>query len=166
MRALLISMVLALLTSVLTVTAKDLRLCSPDGRFCAVYHYSDAEPDLVASISFVDSAGHPLFTDDYSERDYRPGKGQWTRSSRFFVYGLYSRGGHSPWHKPFVVADLQTRSRTPESDIGEGDCISEFHLSDRDVISYKVLDRSRDSWDSGVPGIPRRFALSAKLGHQ
>jgi len=166
MRALWISIVLALFTSGLTVIARDLRLCFPDGRFCAVYHYSDAEPDLIASISFVDFAGRPLFTDDYNQRDYRPEKGQWTRSSRFFVYSLCSRGGHSPWHKPFVVADMQTRRCTPEPDIGEGDCISEFHLSDSDTISYNVLDRSKDSWDFGIPGIPRRFSLSAKLSHE
>jgi hypothetical protein len=136
---------------------------SPDGRFCAVYHYSDAEPDLAEGISLSNSQGHTLFTDDYGTRDYRPEKGRWTRSSRFFIYSLRSRGGHSPWHRPFVVGDMQTRRCTPEGDIGEGDCISEFHLSARDTIAYNILDCSKDNWDAGIPSIPVRFSLSAKL---
>ncbi len=163
MHALSIGTTFALALAVSVACAKDLRLRSPDGRFCAIYHYADAEPELVESVSFTDSAGHALFTDDYGTRDYRPEKGQWTRSARFFVYSLYSRGGHSPWHKPFVAADMQTHRCTPESDIGEGDCISEFHLSARDTIAYKVLDRPKDDWDAGIPGIPFRSSLSAKF---
>ena len=166
MHALWVSTVFALVFAASVASAKDLRLRSPDGRFCAIYHYSDAEPELVESVSFTDSTGHPLFTDDYGTRDYCPEKGQWTRSARFFVYSLYSRGGHSPWHKPFVVADMQTHHCTPESDIGEGDCISAFHLAARDTITYKVLDRSKDDWDSGVPGISVRYSLSRKFASQ
>ena len=104
-----------------------------------------------------------LFSDDYVVRDYRPENGRWTRSSRFFVYTLSSRGGHSPWHRPFVVADMQTRRCTPEGDIGQGDCISDFQLSGRDTIAYKILDRSKDNWDAGIPSIPVRFSLSTKF---
>jgi hypothetical protein len=134
--------------------------------FCAIYHYSSAEPELVESVSLTDSAGHPLFADDYGTRDYRPERGHWTRSARFFVYSLHSRGGHSPWHKPFVVADMQTRRCKAESDIGEGDCISDFRLSGRDTIAYKILDRSKDDWDSGVPGIPVHYSLERTFATQ
>ncbi len=166
MHALSIGTVFALVFAASVACAKDLRLRSPDGRFCAIYHYSDTKSDLVESISFTDSAGHALFTEDYTTRDYRPEKGQWTRSARFFVYGLFSRGGHSPWHKPFVVADMQNRRCTPEGDIGQGDCISEFRLSGSDTIAYKILDRSKDDWDSAIPSIDVHFSLSAKLAHQ
>ena len=147
-------------------SAKDLRVRSPDGRFYAVYRYSEAEPELVQSVRFIDSSGRPLFAGAYATRDYRPEKGEWTRSGRFFVYSLRSRGGHSPWHKPFVVADMQARRCTPESEIGAGDSISDFLLSGRDTISYKVLDRSKDDWESGIPGIPVRFSLSERLASQ
>jgi hypothetical protein len=79
--------------------ANDLRVPSPDRRFVAVYHYSVEDAQLVERISFTDSSGHVLFTDDYAKRDYRPEKGQWTRSGRFFVYSLHSGGGHSPRHQ-------------------------------------------------------------------
>jgi hypothetical protein len=163
MRALWLGTSLAVLLSASLATAKELRLHSPDGLFCAVYHYSNAEVSLVESISFSDSEGHTLFSDNYGMRDYRPEKGRWTRSSRFFVYTLSSRGGHSPWHRPFVVADMQTRRSTAEGDIGHGDCISDFQLSGRDTIAYKILDRSKDNWDAGIPSIPVRFSLSAKF---
>jgi len=163
MRALWLGTSLALLFSASFSIAKELRLRSPDGRFCVVYHYSDAEASLVESVVFTDSEGHMLFSEDYGMRDYRPEKGRWTRSSRFFVYSLFSRGGHSPWHRPFVVADIQTRRCTLEGDIGQGDCISDFQLSSRDTIAYKILDRSKDNWDAGIPSIRVRFSLSSKF---
>jgi hypothetical protein len=166
MRALWLVAALTIAIKAPSAVAKDTRLLSPDGRLYAIYHYSDADPRLVDSITFTDSAGRSLFRDDYGTRDYRPAKGEWTRSGRFFVYSLYSRGGHSPWHKPFVVADMQARRCTPESDIGAGDCVSEFHLAERDTISYHILDRSKDDWDAGVPSIRVRFSLSAKFTHQ
>ena len=140
--------------------AKDSRMPSPDQRFAAVFRYAAEDAQLVESISFTDSSGHVLFTEDFRTRDYRPQTGQWTSSGRFFVYSLYSRGGHSPWHRPFVVADMQTRRCTPESEIGKGDSISEFRLSSSDTISYKVLDRSKESWDPEIPGIAVTFSLS------
>lgn len=149
-----------------TASGKELRFPSPDSALAAIYHYSDSAPDLVVSITFVDSAGHRLFGDDYADRDYRPAKGHWSASGRFFVYTLNSRGGHSPWHKPFVVADTQTRGCTRESDLGAGDCISDFRLSGRDTISYKILDRSKDDWSEDIPGIPVQFSLSQKLATQ
>jgi hypothetical protein len=146
--------------------ANDLRVPSPDRRFVAVYHYSPQDAQLVERISFTDSSGHGLFIDDYATRDYRPQKGQWTRSGRFFVYSLYSRGGHSPWHKAFVIADIQTQHCTPESEIGKGDSISDFRLSGSDTISYKILDRSKESWDPEIPGIAVQFSLSQKFANQ
>ena len=143
--------------------AKDLRLRSPDGRFVAVYRYAVSDPELVESVSFVSSAGEPLFADDFTNRDYRPEKGRWSRSGRFFVYSLLSEGGHSPWRKPFVVAYMQSRRLTRDAEIHDGTSISEFRLSGRDTLSYKILDTSTDDWSSGVPGIPVRFSLSQKL---
>lgn len=146
-----------------TAEAKDLQFRSHDGRFVAVYRYAAGDPDLVESVSFVSSAGHLLFADDFTNRDYRPEKGQWSRSGRFFVYSLDSQGGHSPWRKPFVVADMQGRRLTRDTEIHDGSSISEFRLSGRDTLSYKILDTSKEDLSSGVPGIPVRFSLSGKF---
>lgn len=141
---------------------KPFRSSSPDGRYVAVYERSNSSA-LVTRIVFRDSTGRVAFLDDYNERDYRPAQGRWTRSGRFFVYPLYSRGGHSPWRRPFVVADVQTRRCYTDSDLGAGDAISEFKLSDQDTISYDVLDRTKNNWDAGVPGIARNFSLSRQI---
>jgi len=148
------------------VLAKTMRIPSPEGALIAVYHYSPSDSDLVTEITFTDSVGRVLFSDDFTNRDYRPEKGRWTASGRFFVYTLYSQGGHSPWHKPFIIANTLTRKLIRETELGEGDCVSEFRLSDRDTISYKVLDREESDWEKGVPGIPKRFSLSQKLAAQ
>lgn len=135
--------------------ASEHRNSSPDKRFIAI-----ATEDR---ITITDSHGRVLLSEDYRDRDRRPESGRWTRSSRFYVYPLLSQGGHSPWHRPFVIADTLTRRTYTDVDLGEGAAVTDFQLSGKDTISYHILDRSKDNWDAGVPGLPRRFSLADKI---
>ena len=136
-------------------TLAEWRIPSANGRFIASFSQ--------ARVTLTDQRGQILVSDDYHDRDYHPDRGRWTRSGRFYVYSLSSQGGHSPWHRPFVVADTLTRRTYTDSDLCAGEAVTKFQLSGRDTLSCQVLDRTGDNWEAGVPGLPRRFGLAEKV---
>lgn len=135
--------------------ATTARSPSPDRRFIATVTEN--------RVTTTDSHGQTLVSEDYHHRDYHPEQGHWSRSGRFYVYPIYSQGGHSPWHKPFVVVDTQTRRTYTDSDLGEDAAVTDFNLSGNDTIFYQILDRSKEDWKGDVPGLPRRFSLATKI---
>jgi hypothetical protein len=169
-----IIMIILLATSALlaqqpTLEGKD-RFPSPDNKHLVVYerYVQPSErgsliPPTVYRIGLRDSSGKVLLTDDYRDRDYQPEAGRWSASGRFYVYPIRSYGGHSPWHRPFIVADTVTCCCYVDSDLRDGDCVSEFDLVGQDTISYRVLDRTKEDWDSGVPSLPRKCSLSQRI---
>jgi hypothetical protein len=113
--------------------SKPITVC-PTGKFLVT---SSAD-----QVVFTDSTGKVLFSDTYQKREYKPDSGQWTHSGRFYVYPIYSHGGHSPWHHPFVVADMQTLRVYTSTQINKGLPITSFSLSGEDVISFRRLNLS------------------------
>jgi hypothetical protein len=147
--------VLLLLALTLRAEAPSLLIASPHGLWLATTNYD--------RVALTDLGSKVLVAEDYQKRDYHPEPGQWTASGRFYAYPLSSEGGHSPWHRRFAVADTETRRIYMDSDLHEGDAVTEFKLSGDDTISYQVLDRSKEDWDKGIPGLPRKFSLAAKI---
>ncbi len=128
--------------------ASGSRVPSPNHHFVAVESHD--------RVTLTDSSGHVLVADDYHDRDYHPERGCWTRSGRFYVYPLFSRGGHSPWHCPFVVADTHTRRTYTDSDLHAGAAVTAFELSADDTISYQVQGYFREN-------STRSFSLAARV---
>lgn len=147
--------VLLFLSLALRAEAPSLLIASPDGRWLATTNYNH--------VVLTDQGGKVLVAEDYQKRDYHPERGHWTRSGRFYVYPISSEGGHSPWHRRFVIADSETRRIYTDSDLHEGDAVTDFKLSGDNTISYEVLDRSKEDWDKGIPGLPRKFSLAANV---
>ena len=144
---------------------------SPNARFTAVLErYTQAStpgslvPPEVVRVIIRDARGRVLVADDYRQRDYQPQVGHWSASSRFYVYALQSYGGHSPWHRPFIVADTRTGHLYSDDVLGYGPAVAEFRLSERDTISYHIADHSKDEGgDPYVPGLACEYSLSQRI---
>jgi hypothetical protein len=85
------------------------RLISPNGKFVAVIREAkncEARVEIHAIKKGV------LAKQDHSSGDHEHGfcfeQGQWTPDSNYFVYSLYSSGGHSPSHSPVFFFSTRT----------------------------------------------------------
>ena len=70
-----------------------------------------ATPDMESRVVFRSSSGDTLTSQDYSSprgmNGYYVATAQWSPDSQYFVFGLISSGGHSPWSYPMKVYSLK-----------------------------------------------------------
>jgi hypothetical protein len=88
---------------------------SPDAALRALIFPSDADlnvtPDMESRIVFRTREGKLLISRDYSSprgaNGYYIVNAGWSPDSQFFVYSMWSSGGHSPWSFPIWVYSRQ-----------------------------------------------------------
>jgi hypothetical protein len=97
---------------------------APDGKWC---------PPRESRVEIRSSAGDTVMSEDYSSPDGEHGRyvnhGEWSPDSQFFVYGLMSSGGHSPWQMPIMVysrqkeriASFRAMTGGPALSVGDGE---------------------------------------------
>lgn len=83
----------------------DRKYISPNHKFCAVIHSTQAVGEMPESVvSVYDSRGKLVKRKSYTSPDHEHGYSvvqlKWSADSTFCVWSLTSSGGHSPWHFP------------------------------------------------------------------
>lgn len=89
---------------------------SPDGKYKAIIINHKKKHATKESRIKILSSSVQIFTKDYSSSDGEHGfgveKASWTPDSQFFVYSMYSSGGHQAWHFPtycYSVAEKKVK---------------------------------------------------------
>lgn len=133
--------------------AKDQKeYISPDGRLRALVIPVGKDDTGIAEsrIEIRKISGELVFKKDYSSTDGNHGwvvsSASWTNDSRFFVFGMYSSGGHQPWHSP---VDFYSRryKRVFSLDKYVGTITdSTFQVSGSDIV--KVITQKK-GWHGG-----------------
>jgi len=84
----------------------------------------NATPDMESNVVLRSSAGATLASKDYSSPDGANGyyvlNAKWSPDSQFFVFGMMSSGGHSPWSFPIWVYSAGKKQFASFSDMING----------------------------------------------
>lgn len=120
---------------------------SPDGRLRALVMPASERGTGTAEsrIEIHKRDGTLIFKKEYSSPDGGHGwvvnSVAWTHDSRFFMFGMYSSGGHQPWHSP-VYFYSKKHNRTFSLEDYVGTIIDpKFQVSGAD--SVKVITRGK-----------------------
>jgi len=85
----------------LVYAAGEKEYVSPDGRYTAyVVTISDGESKVVVTTKNGRSICSKSYASEDGEHGFGVLKAVWTPNSAFFVYSMWSSGGHQPWHCP------------------------------------------------------------------
>jgi hypothetical protein len=77
---------------------------SPDGTLIARTNAANNQPTGESTLQILNRAGNVLLAKSYVSPDGQHGEvidqAAWTPNSEFFVFSMYSSGGHQPWFSP------------------------------------------------------------------
>ena len=86
---------------------------SPDGQVTAVVRHGGSD-DCEARIAWRSASGRVVLRKSFVSSNHANGycvqSAAWTPDSQFFIFNLYSSGGHSPWHFPTWFFSRRTAS--------------------------------------------------------
>ena len=121
--------------------AKD--YVAPDGKLTAKV-MTRSQKDCEAVI-LIEKRAHVLAKEKHQSDDHQHGmcvdKAGWTADSQFFVFSLYSSGGHQPWHTPIMFFSKRLGRIVPlEHFVAGAITESKFELSSPDVIEFTTTE--------------------------
>jgi hypothetical protein len=97
---------LVLLVRVLGFADEMRKYVSPDGKLTslAILTGKTIDADRESRVEIRNSGSKILLTKSFASTDGEHGyvvyKADWTADSQFFLFSVYSSGGHQPWHSP------------------------------------------------------------------
>jgi len=131
---------------VISLADSQKEIISPDGKVKAIIFGNKTDESI---IEIYDSE-KLLLKKDYTSKDGEHGviveHAEWTPDSKFFVYGMYSSGGHQPWHSPI---DFYYREENKiyelENYLSEIEAIAQtdFKITAPDTIQITIINLSK-----------------------
>jgi hypothetical protein len=134
-----IPIVVCMLLCALSYAAEIREYPSPNGMLIAVVITQESKE---ARIELRSKDGPTVLSQTYASQDGEHGFGldraAWTADSRFFVYSLFSSGGHQPWCSPTDFIEASTLSVHRLDDYLGPVIDPDFTISPPDIVRVAV----------------------------